>query len=64
MGKSRRIIPRLKFTSPFTTRRGFKGRQADEVDIADEFDEFDENDWADDQIKAAKEEPEHYRSIL
>ena len=27
-------------------------------------DEFDENDWADDQIKAAKEEPEHYRSIL
>ena len=25
---------------------------------------FDENDWADDQIKAAKEEPEYYRSIL
>tara|TARA_R100000306_G_C4270098_1_gene89701 strand:+ start:267 stop:449 length:183 start_codon:yes stop_codon:yes gene_type:complete len=42
MGKSRRIIPRLKFTSPFTSRRGFKGRQADEVDIADEFDEFSE----------------------
>ena len=30
----------------------------------DEFAEFDENDWADDQIKAAKEEPEYYRSIL
>tara|TARA_B100000949_G_C14176215_1_gene405486 strand:+ start:538 stop:684 length:147 start_codon:yes stop_codon:yes gene_type:complete len=30
----------------------------------DEFGEFDENDWADDQIKAAKEEPEYYRSIL
>ena len=30
----------------------------------DDFDEFDENDWADDQIKAAKEEPEYYRSIL
>jgi hypothetical protein len=30
----------------------------------DESDEFDENDWADDQIKAAKEEPDHYRSIL
>ena len=27
-------------------------------------DELDENDWADDQIKAAKEEPEYYRSIL
>ena len=27
-------------------------------------DEFDENDWADDQIKAGKEEPEYYRSIL
>ena len=25
---------------------------------------FDENDWADEQIKAAKEEPEYYRSIL
>ena len=25
---------------------------------------FDENDWADDRIKAAKEEPEYYRSIL
>ena len=30
----------------------------------DEFDEFDEFDWADDRIKAAKEEPEYYRSIL
>ena len=29
-----------------------------------EFDEFDEFDWADDRIKAAKEEPEYYRSIL
>ena len=25
---------------------------------------FAENDWADDRIKAAKEEPEYYRSIL
>jgi hypothetical protein len=33
-------------------------------DDDDEFAEFDENDWADDRIKAAKEEPEYYRSIL